>query len=627
MKRLYIFKSILWSITGLAIAAGITRMIFGLGSITNLSDSTPWGFWKGFNVIPGIALAAGGFVVTAIIYVMGKREYHRYAKVTVLLALLGYISAATALVVELGLPWMVWKPVIYWQPHSALFEVAWCVILYLTVLFLEFIPVPLEETSKLAKVRKFLTKYKIVLVFLGIMISTLHQSSLGTMFLIVPGKLHALWYSSFLPLLFFISAVAVGPLMLILAVLTISYFYYKPLERQKLSTLAFWSVFAISIYGIIRLVDLVVHDKLTFVFNGSWQSVVFLIEFALIVVIPILLLGIKRFRNSKTKLWLGCISAVVGILINRANVAGIMLVFTGQVYIPTIFEIFISLGIVSAVILVFLFCIEHFNVWDVKWENPKDKPDSYPEFDRPSEVWLGTPKIASRAVFSLIFVLSLAFGFSLISTDRIQSKGIDSVIVQKARGGDTLFVDGNMDGYGVSFPHEFHVEKNGDKQSCVLCHHMNLPKDKQSGCYSCHQRMYTTADAFKHDWHASPSGGNITCNECHPTGQERLTATAQKCDVCHKDLYPVQAAFSVEQYNALSYTDAMHSLCVDCHRNKELEFVEKKDLDRCANCHESTPPSYLKPEYQQKFKKKKFNHVVLPLISLKKQTEEVTDNE
>ncbi|MCK4371640.1 MAG: polysulfide reductase NrfD, partial [candidate division Zixibacteria bacterium] len=215
MNRLDVFKSVLWTLTGLAIATAITRFIFGLGAVSNLSDSTPWGIWKGLSVVPGIALAAGGFVVTAVIYILKREEFHRYAKVAVLIAFLGYLSAATALVVELGLPWLVWQPVIYWQFHSALFEVSWCVMLYLGVLLLEFLPVPLEETGWFAGLRRFLTKYKLVLVFLGIMISSLHQSSLGTLFLITPEKLHPLWYSALLPIEFLISAIAVGPLVVI----------------------------------------------------------------------------------------------------------------------------------------------------------------------------------------------------------------------------------------------------------------------------------------------------------------------------------------------------------------------------------------------------------------------------
>ena len=126
MNRVNKFKTVLWIIFGLGLASLITRFLCGLGSVANMNDAVPWGLWKGFNVFPGIALSAGGFVVTAVIYIMGGERFHRYAKVAVLLAFLGYISAATALVTELGIPWMVWHPIIYWQPHSALPESPCC---------------------------------------------------------------------------------------------------------------------------------------------------------------------------------------------------------------------------------------------------------------------------------------------------------------------------------------------------------------------------------------------------------------------------------------------------------------------------------------------------------------------
>ncbi len=435
MNRLSVFKSILWSITGLAITFGAARMFFGLGAVSNLSDATPWGIWKGINVVPGIALAAGGFVVTAIIYVMRRHEYHRYAKVSVLLAFLGYITAATALVVELGLPWMVWHPIIYWQHHSALFEISWCVILYLTVLFLEFIPTPLEETSRFAGIRRFLTKYKIVLVFLGIMISTLHQSSLGTLFLITPEKLHALWYTALLPPLFFISAIAIGPLMLIVAVLTISTLYQKPLEMDKLSKLAVISMVVLIVFGLLRWIDLTATGKLAIAFSGSWQSLVFWVENALMLFIPIILLAIPAVRRTRTGLWTATGSAVLGMVLNRANMAGIMLVSTGKVYIPTIYEITISLGILAAAILAFLFCIERFNIWDVKWTSDDERPEASPRFGHASDAWLGTPRIAGRVIYSLVFVFSLAIGLAVLPTARIQSAGVLDVPVVKARGG------------------------------------------------------------------------------------------------------------------------------------------------------------------------------------------------
>jgi len=615
MNRVKTFKSILWAITGLAVAFGTVRMFWGLGAVSNLSDTTPWGIWKGLNVVPGIALAGGGFVVTAIIYIMRRTEFQRYTRITVLLAFLGYITAATALVAELGLPWMVWHPIIYWQHHSALFEISWCVILYLTVLFLEFIPVPLEHTGWLSSIRRFLTKYKLVLVFLGVMISTLHQSSLGTLFLITPEKLHGLWYSSLLPILFFISAVAVGPLMLILAVLVISALYRQPLETDKLAKLGGASAIVLAIFGAIRLIDLLASGKMGSAFDGSWQAIVFLIEFSVGVIIPVVIMSIGRLRRSPAGLWTATSLAVIGLGLHRANCAGIMLVRTGPIYFPTIYEITISLGILSAAIIVFLYCVERFKMWEMPWEDAQEKPAALPQFDRASEVWLGTPRIAGRTVYSLVFVIALAVGVVAISTDRIESAGVRDATVIPARGGDTLFVDGNLDGYGVIFAHEEHVKREGGNQSCVRCHHMNLPLDKNTECAACHRNMYSGADVFRHDWHASPNGGNLACGQCHDQDLERTAATATTCDECHKDMVPVDTRIAIEQYIAPSYADAMHGVCIECHRQKALELVEKEDLGRCAACHTIDAPQYLPENVYHMFRDTSFNHVVMPPIT------------
>jgi len=615
MNRASFFKSILWIILGLGLSAGITRMIFGLGSVTNLSDTTPWGLWKGFNVIPGIALAAGGFVLTAIIYVLRKEEYHRYARFSVLLALLGYITAATALVAELGLPWLVWHPVIYWQHHSALFEVAWCVMLYLVVLFLEFIPVPLEETGWLASVRRFLNKYKIILVILGIMISTLHQSSLGTLFLITPEKLHPLWYSALLPLLFFISAVAIGPLMVILAVNVVSYLYRKGIEKEKLARLGLVSVAVLVIYGLIRFVDLGVTGKFPLLFEGSWPSIVFWIEILMMLIIPIICLSLKRLRSSRIALSVATASGVLGMGLNRANVAGIMLINTGPAYIPTIYEIFVSLAIISAAILIFLFCVERFKMWEIKWEDPRNHPETPPQFDSISKVWLGTPRVAHRSIYSLIFIISLALGFSVISGSRLRSEGVAEIDVTMARGGDTLFIDGNRDNYGVAFPHLSHSERYGPDSSCVLCHHMNIPFDKTTPCYQCHRQMYTSSDVFRHDWHADPAGGNIACQECHPSNLPRAAAGAKTCDQCHSDLLPEGAQIEIINYDAPAYTDAMHILCIDCHQKEAQQSSERQDLDLCTACHVTRQLSQMPSQAERFFEDTTVNHVIVPRLN------------
>ena len=154
MNRVRNTKLVLWLITGFAAAVGLNRFIFGLGATTNLTDSTPWGLWIGSDVMGGVALAAGGFVMTAIFYIMKREEFHPLVKPAVLTAFLGYLAVILGLTFDLGLPWNLWNMFVHWNFHSPLFEVGWCVILYTTVLLLEFSPVPLEEFSRYAKIRK-----------------------------------------------------------------------------------------------------------------------------------------------------------------------------------------------------------------------------------------------------------------------------------------------------------------------------------------------------------------------------------------------------------------------------------------------------------------------------------------
>ncbi|MGD2135091.1 MAG: polysulfide reductase NrfD, partial [Gemmatimonadales bacterium] len=219
-RRLALLKTILWAMVGMLAAITAVRFTYGLGTVTNLSDATPWGLWIGFDVMAGVALAAGGFVVAATVYIFRLEQYRRFARPAILTAFLGYLAVAVGLVYDLGLPWHIWHPVIYPQIHSVLFEVAMCVMLYLFVLALEFAPVVLEHPTldhPLARTAlQALKKVSIVLVIAGIVLSTLHQSSLGSLFLIAPHRLHALWYSPIIYVLFFVSAVGLGLLTVVL---------------------------------------------------------------------------------------------------------------------------------------------------------------------------------------------------------------------------------------------------------------------------------------------------------------------------------------------------------------------------------------------------------------------------
>lgn len=612
MDRIRIFKLFLWCITGLGISAAVARFVFGLGVSTNLSDNTAWGFWIGFDVVSGVALAAGGFVITATVYVMRREEFHPIVKPAVLTAFLGYLAVIVGLLFDLGLPWNIWHATIYWQHHSALFEVAWCVMLYTLVLALEFSPVPLEETSRYAKIRAFLMRYRLVFVILGIMLSTLHQSSLGSLFLIMPYKLHPLWYTPILPILFFISAVGLGLMMVTLESLITSFLYRRKTETHLLAKLGKAAIYVIAVYALVRFIDLGARGKFGFIFEGSRESVLFIIEIMMVIIIPLVLLNIPRARNSSKGLWTVSLLVVLGTVFNRINVAGVTMVrTTGSTYVPSLSEILISASVVSAAALVFFFAVEHFKIWENKAQDPQTKVEKMPEFDRASNTWLGTPKVSARVKYSLAFVLSIAVGIMFWPFERLESRGIDPMPVVKARGGDTLIVNGNRNFDLVVFKHKFHEEKLGGQNSCGLCHHMNIPGDRNSGCWQCHSDMYRMTDAFRHDWHGSPRGANLPCAECHAPDQAKLAETAKTCDKCHNDLYPPGSQIMVENHMAIGYVDAMHGSCVGCHKAKKDE-VGRPNLALCSTCHIKSVSDSVNQAIAMKYSPRKSTWVTIP---------------
>jgi Class III cytochrome C family len=236
-------------------------------------------------------------------------------------------------------------------------------------------------------------------------------------------------------------------------------------------------------------------------------------------------------------------------------------------------------------VLVFLFMVERFKVWEQRPGDPEQDPEKLPEFDAVSDTWLGVPGAAARTTYSMAFIVAAAFGFGFLHVEATEMRGLEPTPVHQARGGrDILWIDGNLDGFGVSFKHIEHEKREGAKQSCVKCHHMTLPRDEGTPCFRCHRDMYLPSDSFRHDWHASPSGGRVGCYQCHARGQARTASTAIACDKCHKNLVPPGASIKVKQYRAVAYTEAMHRLCIGCHVKKAKEN-NKPEMTRCAWCH------------------------------------------
>ena len=616
-------KSVLWFFVGIAAVVGVARFAKGLGVSTALTDTTPWGFWIGFDILGGVALAAGGFVIAATVYIFHIERYRPILRPAVLTAFLGYAAVVGGLMFDIGLPWNIWRPMVHWQHHSALFEVAWCVMLYLTVLALEFSPVVLEKSPfhRLYKIMKALT---IPLVIFGIMLSTLHQSSLGTLFLIMPFRLHELWYTPLLPLLFFVSAIGLGLGMVCVESIVSHWLFDKEAELELVEGLAKAAIWVLSLYLIIRIGDIIYHGKLGFIFDGSWESYLFLSEIFISAVLPIALFSIARARKSRTGLLIGASSIVFGFVFNRLNVGGIATITNvDSRYIPSWMEVSISVGVVSAAALAFLFFVEYFKVWEVEARKP-EAIDDLPEPDPITGARLGFPWAPAWRQYSMSFIIAASLTFAFLPRSVIEGaqpepipvgapkthyavktpvegKAISSLaLIDRASdelppGGEArsvLVLDGDRNGRMVLFDHESHQRNHGGEQSCAICHHMNKPLDRATSCFECHTDMYSPTDTFNHDYHVNKMGGNSACIECHTDpAVEKNRNTVTKCLDCHRTMAVAGSVVVLDDDSrvldmAPGYMDAMHGLCVSCHEAAEdLDTKLGKDFSRCASCH------------------------------------------
>jgi len=352
IRSLPLGTSILSGLVILGLVPIVLRYLNGLGAITNLSDGRAWGFWISFDLYCGVALAAGGFTLAGAVYIFNLRKYHPVVRPAVLTAFLGYTLVVLALLVDLGQPWYIWHAIIYWNVHSPLFEVAICVMTYTAVLALEFSPAVFERLNWNVPLR-IIRAVQIPLVITGVVLSTLHQSSLGSMLLLMPDTLHALWYSPILPILFLTSAVAVGPAMVIFESTLSNRAFSHELDLDVLSGLARAIPYILGLYLLLKLVDLMVAGELGLLFSGYPHNLLWWAEITVGVVLPIVLFSLASVRQSRRQLFWCAVLVVVGLVLNRFNASMLALdMRPGFTYFPHWMEFAISVGLVADALLV-----------------------------------------------------------------------------------------------------------------------------------------------------------------------------------------------------------------------------------------------------------------------------------
>lgn len=358
-----------------AVGVMLYRLVFGLGAATNLNDDWPWGWWIAFDVLSGVALAAGGYTTALIVYVLHRKQFKPIARAALITSMLGYIIVVVGLLMEIGRWYNFWRPFLIYPGswHSVLFEIFWCVSCYTVVQVLEFGHIFFEKVQYPWLGRLFNRAFPVLLI-IGVVLPTLHQSGLGSLYIAMIDRLDPLWWSLLLPVFFWTSSFFVGPAMCVLEGALAAKAYNRKLELPVLANLIRVSMGAMVIYLALKVVDLAYRGHLADLLSGTTASYLFLLELVGGVVVPLVLYALPGVRTNPRGLVFASTLVVGGVLLNRFNV-----VFTGMAqamdgwYFPAWTELVITAGLVSIAVLLYCFIVENFAIFSERHPERAEK--------------------------------------------------------------------------------------------------------------------------------------------------------------------------------------------------------------------------------------------------------------
>ncbi len=366
LPKITFWRTVVAAIFVAGLYAAYARFFLGFHQSTNLVDSQPWGLWVGLGTLCGVGISAGGFAIAAAVYLLGFERYRPVVRAAVLLSFLGYLTVCTGMMYELGLPWRIWHPIVMWNRRSVLFEVSWCVMLYTSVLALEFSP-SLVERIPWVRLRKFYLKWHhhllIALVMVGAILSSLHQSFLGGLYLLAKGKVDPLWYSQYLPTLFYLSAVPAGLAATIMAVFLCNRSLNARVNPGLLAEMSQVIAPMLYVYAILRGIDLFTHGNAPYLWMWREETFLFWLEIGLFVLVPIFLLSRQSVRSNPQLLYWTCALVVMGFMANRLNVS--ITAFqrsSGFYYVPKWTEFALTLATVTAAAVAFHYAVVYLEI-------------------------------------------------------------------------------------------------------------------------------------------------------------------------------------------------------------------------------------------------------------------------
>ena len=358
-------RFLIFLMTGAAFVA-VYRVLFGLKASTNMNDYWPWGLWISFDVLGGVAMAAGAFLIAGAVYILNLEKYHCIARASILNAFFGYLLAAISITLDIGRTAVIWHPLVMWQINSIMFIVAVHLVLYLTTLATESSPMVFEKLGWVRPLR-FLGRIMIGAVMFGVALSLLHQSSLGANYLIVPSKLSPLWYSKIMPYLFLVSAIMMGLSMVSFETILTGKVFNHQTPKDVLEGLSRGVLYTGCVYFVMKIWILVSGPGVGALFSNGFLGAMWTIEMAVGVVIPIIVLAKKANRKNLDSIFAVSIMVIVGVLFNRLNV-GIFAMSdyanrVGGDYIPSVMEFMLTAGMIAFAILGFKVCAKYLNLF------------------------------------------------------------------------------------------------------------------------------------------------------------------------------------------------------------------------------------------------------------------------
>ncbi|MBI2842285.1 MAG: Ni/Fe-hydrogenase cytochrome b subunit [Armatimonadetes bacterium] len=616
--RITFWRVVLVVLILLGLYATAIRFIKGLGAATNLSDTTPWGIWIGFDILCGVALAAGGFTLAAGVYIFRLDRYRPILRATILTAFLGYLMAIVSLLYDIGQPWRIWHPMIMWNEHSPMFEVALCVMLYTTVLALEFSPAVLEWL-KLERPLRIIHMLTPPLVIVGVLLSTLHQSTLGTLFVIVPGKIHGLWYSPFLPVLFYMSAIGVGIAMIIFESSMSHRAFGISLHDDILTGLGKAIPVVLGLYLVVRFVTLGAQGSLGLIFEGSPESYLFMLEIGLGFILPIILFSNARIRASSQGRFYSSLIVILGVVLNRLNVSltGTMR-YTNYGYIPSFFEAATTIFVIACGMVAFGLIVKHLPIFPAHEEEEEEaEPHSHGVYaplqeTMPAPLSPARPRMATPtgvAVLAALAALFVAFGYAIRPSVTPKPPAEDELSAAFPAGASRK-LDMAEHQVGLKLPHDYAFPKGELSPGKVIFSHDRHVAHGDEACTNCHPKLYPMS---------SPKDGTAKfhsdermygCARCHDG--IRAFAVGRECALCHggdegKPSLPEDFVIASRSsgVGSVRFSHKNHVLkafskCSDCHpRPYEMvapgtTFGKIDDLSKrmekgheCAKCHDS----------------------------------------